>query len=178
MLILTHALFQTFRYGIAVLKALCIHMSSGAPSGLRKNFCHSPCFLFLNVPAQAPLWSSQGAWDDPSCKLCFLLGRPVTVGVPTASPCNVPEKGTTYYFDTYILAYSCRKGLKDPSPYWSWMDELKQQTEPRGRKERTDMNINTYKIYTMWCISLLTHPMIIYPLSLPSPPLCLSLSME
>lgn len=51
------------------------------------------------------------------------------------------------------------------------MDELQQQTEPGGRKERTGMNINTYKIYTMWCISLLTHPMIIYPPSLPSPPL-------
>lgn len=100
MLTVPYALFQTFRYGMAVLKALCIHKSSGTPSGLRKNMCHSPRFLFLNVTAQAHLWSSQEAWDDPSRKPCFLLGWPVTVDVPTTSPCNVPEKGTTCYFDT------------------------------------------------------------------------------
>lgn len=160
---------------MTVFQVQCIHKSSGALSGLKENSWHNPCFLFPNITAQAHLWSSQGPCDDPSCKLSILWAWPVTVDTFKTSPCNVPEKENVCYFDTYILAWSCSEGLKDPSPSSSWMDELKQQTEPGGRKERTDMNINTYKIYTMRCISLLTHPMIIYPPSLPSPSLCFTL---
>jgi len=59
--VFTHAdsasvLFQTFRYGTAFLKALCVPKHGHAPSGLRKNLCRSPCFLFQNVSAQAHLW--------------------------------------------------------------------------------------------------------------------------